>query len=224
MAWIRVPVAFGLAFLAALVTGAPPAKSATCVFTLQIPKLHVFPLFKNVKGDADMAGSPPRVDLTATLHQPLYAKGGQAKNLRLDLDVRIADFKGDGTTFEGKQSFWIGDRWIVGGNRAEMGACLDQRFRACVEAFKDEARSERQLQAQCGRGAQVKIVDNFKADTGSNSRQWTTYVKKTAKLVQSAECLGDSAGEDAGKIGCRNITFRKGIKVDVNFGHTPLPR
>ena len=68
------------------------------------------------------------------------------------------------------------------------------------------------------------IEAKLKANAGDNNTKWTTYKKKKAKLVNSAECLSDTEGRETGKLGCRNITFRRDIKINLLFGHDRLRR
>ena len=91
-ATIRILGTAGLVASVLLSSGAARGQESSCLFTLNIPALHVFPLMRHGKGDDDMEGHRPRIDLEALIHQPESKKGRRAKNLRLDLSVRIADF------------------------------------------------------------------------------------------------------------------------------------
>lgn len=221
---VRGLVAAAVVGLMVFSPGPARAQDKGCVFSLRLPTLHVFPLFHHVKGDDDLSGKDAEIDLQAILHRPVVKRGGQAKGLRLDLNVKIADFKDTGTAFEGNQSFWINDRWLRGGTTADLRDCLDRVFEDCVKAFKEGAHSAAQLKRQCTNASRWNVTDFIKVDSGINNRKWTQYEKKGAGLLQSAECLSDANGNDAGKIGCRNITFRPDIRIDVNFGSKGLAR
>lgn len=223
-ATIRILGTAGLVASVLLSPVAARGQQNSCLFTLKIPTLHVFPLMRHVKGDDDMEGNRPSIDLKAFIHQPKSKKGRRAKNLRLDLSVRIAEFKGDGTAFLGTQSFWISDRWLAGGSSKQMEECLAERYRDCIKAFGGKGRSKASLKAQCGRAAEWRVKEIFRPEAAPGNRKWTTYKKKGAKLLKSAECLSDVSGADSGKLGCRNITFRPNIKININFGGEKLRR
>lgn len=223
-ATIRILGTAGLVALVLLLPGAARGQRNSCLFTLKIPTLHVFPLMRHVWGDEDMEGHRPRIDVEALIHQPKSEKGRRAKNLRLDLSVRIAEFKGDGTAFLGTRSFWISDRWLAGGSTRQIQECLAERYRDCIKAFGGNGRSEAALKARCGRAAEWRVREIFRPEAAAGNRKWTTYEKPGAKLLTSAECLSDVRGADAGKLGCRNITFRPAIKINVNFGAQKLRR
>ncbi len=195
----------------------------SCQFTLNIPNLEVYPLQRRLKGDDKINGNS-RIELEAMIQRSDEAKGKRTNGLRLDLDVRIAEFKGDGTAFQGHRAFWLLDPWFVGGNAKQVRGCLDNLYRECVKAFAKSALSEAHLKAQCTRAAQWRISDSFTATAGDNNRNWTVYLKKKPKLVKSAECLSGSSGKDTGKLGCRNITFRPNIKINLLFGQNKLRR
>jgi len=195
----------------------------SCQFTINIPNLNVYPLSTRLKGDDEINGNS-RIELEALIQRSDEKKGQKTNGLRLDLDVKIAEFKGDGTTFKGHQAFWLLDPWFVGGNAAKVRGCLDNLYKECIKAFGAGAISKAHLKAQCSRAAQWRISDSFKANAGDNNTKWTTYKKKKAKLVNSAECLSDTEGRETGKLGCRNITFRRDIKINLLFGHDRLRR
>lgn len=221
-ATIRILGTAGLAASVLLFSGAARGQESSCLFTLKIPTLHVFPLMRLVQGDNDMEGHRPRIDLEALIHQPDSKKGRRAKNLRLDLSVRIAEFKGDGTAFLGTQSFWITESWLAGGSIKQIQDCLAGRYRDCVKAFGGNGRSKAAVRAQCGRASEWRVKEIFRPEAAPGNRKWTTYEKKGAKLLKSAECLSDVRGADSGKLGCRNITFRPNIRINVNFGSRKL--
>lgn len=233
-AWIPKPgilvpacLVFALSGFVALAPAEALAKSKSgkCQFTLNIPTLNIYPLHRRLRGDEDMSGNSPRINVEALIHQPKFDKRGKpADKLRLDLVVRIAEFKGDGTAYEGRQSFWLIDKWIDGGNGRQIQDCLANIYRECTRIFAKDARSEAQLKAQCTRASQWRIKDTFKAKSGANNRKWTTYLTKKARLLKSAKCLSDSNGKDTGKLGCKDITFQPRVKIDVSFGRDALAR
>lgn len=233
-AWIRKPGFLVLACLVFALSGSfvlAPAvalaqsKSGNCQFTLNIPTLNIYPLHRRLQGDEDMAGNSPRINVEALIHQPKLDKRGKpADKLRLDLVVRIAEFKGDGTAFEGRKSFWLIDKWIGGGNGRQIQDCLANIYKECIRIFAKDARSEAQLRTQCSRASQWRIEDTFEAKSVANNRKWTTYLKEKARLLKSAKCLSDATGKDTGKLGCKDITFRPKIKIDVRFGRDALAR
>lgn len=190
-----------------------------CQFTLNIPNLNVYPLQHRVRGDEKIEGKS-RIEMEALIQKASGKNGKNGRNgkgLRLDLNLKIAEFKGDGTAFRGSQAFWLLDHWFVGGS-AKIQSCLDNLYQACVKSFKASALSPAHLKTQCNRAAQWRITDSFKATVGDNNKNWTVYKKRKAKLVYSAECLTDTSG----KLGCRNITFRPNIQINLNFGSKKL--
>ncbi|MCH7937364.1 MAG: hypothetical protein IH994_09805 [Proteobacteria bacterium] len=233
-AWIRKPgilifaclvFAFSGSVVLAPEEAVAQSKSGNCQFTLNIPALNVFPLHRRLRGDEDMDGNSPRINVEALIHQPqLDERGKPADKLRLDLVVRIAEFKGDGTAFEERKSFWLIDKWIGGGKTRQIQDCLANIYKECVRIFAKDARSEAQLKAQCTRASEWRIKDTFEVKSRANNRKWTTYLKKRARLLKSAKCLSDATGKDTGKLGCKDITFRPRIKIDVNFGRDALAR
>ncbi len=201
------------------------SKSRNCQFTLNIPTLNIYPLDRRLRGDDDMDGNSPRINVEALIHQPQLDKRGKpADKLRLDLVVKIAELTGDGTAFEGRKSFWLVDKWIGGGNARQIQDCLAKIYKECTKIFAKDARSEAQLKAQCTRASQWRIKDTIEANSVANNRKWTIYLKKRARLLKSANCMSDATGKDTGKLGCKDITFRPRIKIDVNFGRDALAR
>ena len=95
-------------FLPGLAQAAGQNKS--CQFTLNIPNLNVYPLSTRFRGD-DEIDDKSRIELEARIQHSDDNKGKKTTGLRLDFDVKIAEFKGDGTTFKGHQAFWC---WIRG--------------------------------------------------------------------------------------------------------------
>ncbi len=93
-------------FLPGLAQAAGQNKS--CQFTLNIPNLNVYPLSTRFRGDDEIDGKS-RIELEARIQHSDDNKGKKTTGLRLDLDVKIAVFKGDGTTFKGHQAFWLLD-------------------------------------------------------------------------------------------------------------------
>jgi len=208
-------------FLPGLAQAAGQNKS--CQFTLNIPNLNVYPSSTRFRGDDEIDGKS-RIELEARIQHSDDNKGKKTTGLRLDLDVKIAEFKGDGTTFKGHQAFWLLDPWFVGGNADKVRGCLDNLYKECVKAFGPSALSKAHLKAQCSRAAQWRVSDSFNANAGDNNTKWITYKKKKAKLVNSVECLSDTDGKVTGKLGCRNISFRRNIKINVVFGQDKLRR
>lgn len=127
-------------------------------------------------------------------------------------------FKGDGTAYKGHQAYWLLDPWFVGGNGKMVRGCLDKLYQDCIKAFGPNARTEALLKAQCSRAAQWRVSDTFNANAGDNNTKWTIYKTKNSKLMNSVECLSDTDGRVTGKLGCRNITFRPNIKINLLFG------
>ncbi len=222
-----VRISFVAAVMAAgfILAGVAEARDqgTSCQFTLNIPNLNVYPLNSRIKGDDKIDGDS-RIELVAMIRRSDDAKGKRTSGLRLDLDVRIAEFKGDGTAFQGHQAFWLLNPWFVDDTANKVRGCLDNLYRECVKAFAGSALSENHLKAQCTRAAEWRISDSFKATAGDNNKEWTTYLKKKPKLVKSAECLSGTSGKDTGKLGCRKITFRPNIEIDLRFGHDKLRR
>ena len=195
----------------------------SCQFTINIPNLNVYPLSTRLKGD-DKINGKSRIELEVLIQRADENKSRKTNGLRLDLDVKIAEFKGDGTAYKGYQAFWLLDPWFVGGNAAKVRGCLDKLYQECAKAFGPSALSKAHLKAQCSRAAQWRVSDSFNANAGDNNTKWTTYKKKKAKLVNSAECLSDTEGRGTGKLGCRNIIFRRNITINVVFGQDKLSR
>jgi hypothetical protein len=185
--------------------------------------LNVYPLSTRLKGDDEINGNS-RIELEAQIQRSDENKGKKTNGLRLDINVKIAEFKGDGTAYTGHQAFWLLGPWFVGDNGHKVRGCLDNLYRECVKAFGASALTPALLKAQCTRAAQWRISDSFNANAGDNNTKWTIYKKKKAKLVNSVECLSDTDGKVTGKLGCRNITFRRNIKINLLFGHDKLIR
>ena len=210
-------------FLPGLAPGLAEAKGLkkSCQFTINIPNLNVYPLSTRLKGDDKIDGNS-RIELEAKIQRSDDKKSKNTNGLRLDLNVKIAEFKGDRTAYKGHQAFWLLDPWFVGGNARQVMGCLDKLYQECVKAFGKSARSPAHLKAQCSRAAQWQVTDTFNANAGVNNTKWTTYRKKKPKLVDSAECLSDTDGRVTGKLGCRNISFRRNITLNLLFGQAKL--
>lgn len=204
--------------------GRSQAQNPSCQFTLAIPKLGLFPLIRRLRGNDDIDGNAADVRIEAHLFQPKWKKGEEPLGLKLDLDLQISEVKGDGSAYQGSKSFPVKDKWIVDGDTRQVQACLTGIFKKCVEIFAKDARTEAQLMAQCTNASRWRIKEIMKVRSPTRNRKWTTYPNKKAKMMKSVECLVDANGKDAGKIGCKIITFLPDLRINVNFGQNPLVR
>lgn len=211
-------------FLPGPAQGRSQAQNPSCQFTLAIPKLGLFPLIRRLRGDDDIDGNAADVRIEAHLFQPKWRQGEEPQGLKLDLDLQISEVKGDGSAYQGSKSFWVKDKWIVGGDTRQVQTCLQGIFKKCVEIFAKEARTEAQLMAQCAFASQWRIKETMKVRSPTRNRKWTKYKNKKAKLMKSIECLSDANGPDAGKVGCKTITFLPKLRINVNFSQNPLVR
>jgi len=192
----------------------------SCQFTLNIPNLNLYPLRNVLKVGA---GGSPEISLDAIIQRPEGSSGRGGKALRIDLDLRIAELK-EGGAVQGHQAFWLLDHWFVGGDPRRIRACLERMYQDCVKTFGKSAPTKAVLRAQCQGAARWRVTDRFIAAPDPDNRRWTVYRKKSAKLLQSAECLSASSGKAAGKLGCRNIAFRPNLRIDLTFAHDRVAR
>lgn len=64
----------GLVASVLLPPGPARGQRNSCLFTLKIPALHIFPLLRHGRGDDDMEGHRPHIDLEVLIHQPKSRK------------------------------------------------------------------------------------------------------------------------------------------------------
>jgi len=97
-------------FLPGFAPGSAEAKGQrpSCQFTINIPNLNVYPLSTRLKGDDKIDGKS-RIELEAKIQRSGDNKTKGSNGLRLYLNVKIAEFKGDRTSYKGHQAFWLLD-------------------------------------------------------------------------------------------------------------------
>ncbi|MEE8350779.1 MAG: hypothetical protein V3R37_01095 [Rhodospirillales bacterium] len=195
---------------------------SVCVFTLNIPKIDIYPIFKRQRGDDDIDGNATFITIDMLLEQPSWKRGEKPKPFQLDINIKIAEIGGDGSIYQGGETFPISNKWIKGGTVEQIHQCLNDIFKTCVGIFAKEARTEAQLMAQCSNASVWRIKERFKVKSPSNNRRWTTFEPESKSVIKSANCLPDANGTDAGSIDCKDITIRENLTIDVNFGHKPL--
>ncbi|MDA0305527.1 MAG: hypothetical protein O3B76_04480 [Proteobacteria bacterium] len=193
-----------------------------CVFTLNIPKKDIYPLIRRLRGDDDIDGNSTSITIDTLLEQPPWKRGEKPKVFQLDVNVKITELGGDGSIYEGGKTYPISNKWIKGGTVEQIHQCLNGTFKTCVGIFAKEAKTEAQLMAQCTNASVWRVKERFKVKSPSNNRRWTVFKPKSKGIIKSANCLPDANGRDAGNIGCKDITFRDAIRIDINFGHKPL--
>lgn len=223
---VAVVIVAGVEFLPVTVQAQNLAQASgqSCRFNLNIPPFDLYPLNQRLRGDDDIDGNPATISIKSALHQPPWRTGQKSNGLRLDIILTITERGGDGSAYQANKSFWIKDKWIIGGTDKQIQDCLINVFGQCVKIFAKSARTEAQLMAQCSHAAKWQVKEDFKVISVSNNRKWTSYKSETNKLVMSAKCLSDANGSDAGNIGCKTITFYPEMMLDVNFGRPPVYR
>ncbi len=224
--FVPLAVLWAAVLLASAVSlpGSAQAEGESCQFSLAIPNTAMYPLIQRLRGDDDINGNAANVDFVAFLYQPKWKKGQRPKGLRLDLDLKISEIKGDGSVYQGLVSYEVTDKWIIGGTSKQIQGCLDGVFKKCVDVFAKSARSETQLMTQCTYASQWQIKDVINGLSPKSNRKWVEYRNENTQLIDFIECLADANGLDAGHIGCKVITFRSDIRININFNQkTTVP-
>lgn len=141
------------------------------------PAISVHPLRFNTRGDAEMDGHYPYINIDATLGSP------DQRTLALQVHVTMTEDRRDWTTFE--------DNWPPTGSATERPAGI-------VPGFDLRNTGRRIVDFRPRAGA-------VKAQAGHNDHDWHTYAG--TELIASAECLSDTYGKETGRIGARRIDF-----------------
>lgn len=166
------------------VAGCAPAQ--TLADTLRLPSalesftppdIGVFPLRFNTRGDNEMDGHSPYIDIDATLSSP------DQRTLALQVHVKMTENKADWTTFE--------DDW-------PQGSSANDRHPGMVAGFDLRHTGLQILDFQPRSGA-------LHTQAGHNDHAWHTYAG--TGLVRNADCRSDINGKESGQIGASAIRF-----------------
>jgi hypothetical protein len=159
----------------------PLRYSGTCDTVNFTPQpLAVFPLGQHVRGDKDIDGHDPEIRVSAQtqVDQQGYVINATAR-------VSIQEDQPDYTTFEDEM----------------VGQLLDLRF-VQLHCFVDSNGVNPSTGELVARGQ-------------NDNHNWTVYGPGQGStgdtgtgLLEAAECISDTNGNDDGKLGCRNIVLR----------------
>jgi hypothetical protein len=145
--------------------------------TVQPPPIVMHPLRFNTRGDAEMDGHWPRIDIDATLSSP------DQRTLALQVHLTMTENKADWTTFE--------DNWPPTGSATE-------RRPGTMPGFDLRNTGLQIVDFRPKTGA-------LHAQAGHNDHDWHVY--PGTDLIASADCLSDINGKETGRIGARSISF-----------------